>query len=519
MPPRDASRGEGGPVDSVPRADTGTQAAIPAAASETASPNQSVPPGPEPSPDSGDAPSRKPRRRLLVTVSIAVVLLLVAGVTLALPDVSNRLGLPWAPNAPRADPPRPQEVRLALNEVSDSAEGPTPEGVEAAIGELASDSDLGTLTGSVVDPTTGEQLWARDADTVATPASTTKVLVGAAALLALDHDMRLPTRVVRGSEPGTVVLVGGGDVTLSSLPEGQESIYPGAARLDDLVAQVEEAAGGDVERVELDLSAYTGPEKGDGWAPEDVPSTYMAKVQPAMLDGGRSQATVGNSKRRGDPAEHLLREFADRIGAEAGGTTTAPSDAEVLGEVWSPPVDELVRHMLVESDNLLGEVLARQVAVAEGKEPSFTGGAEATLDVLKRNGIDVDGAVLHDGSGLSPLNKVSAATLTQVIAKAAGPDDEDEVTVKLRPLLVGMPVAGGSGTLAGRYDEEESEAGRGWVRAKTGTLTGVHTLAGVVLTSDNRVLTFALMSTGEDWDRARAALDRIAAALHGCGCR
>ncbi len=515
-------RTEDRPVNSPARTDTGTQAAVPAPppqAAEDAVSSGAEPPGEAPPAEPAGTTSGKPRRRLLVAVSIAVVVLLAAGVTLALPDVSNRLGLPWAPNAPQADPPRPQQVRLALGEASASGPAPTPEGVAAAIGQLASDPDLGTLTGSVVDPATGQQLWESDANAVATPASTTKILVGAAALLALDHDMRLPTRVVQGSEPGTVVLVGGGDVTLSSLPRGQESIFPTAAHLDDLVSQVEEATGGDVDRVELDLSAYTGPETGAGWAPEDVPSTFMVRVQPAMLDGGRSNPKVENSMGHSDPAGHLAQEFAERVGAEVGGETTAPENAKVLGEVWSAPVDELVRHMLVESDNLLGEVLARQVAVAEGKEPSFDGGAEATLDVLRRNGIDVDGAILHDGSGLSPLNKVSAATLTQLLAKAAGPDDGNELTAKLRPLLVGLPVAGGSGTLATRYDEESSEAGRGWVRAKTGTLTGVHTLAGVLLTSDERVLTFALMSTGEDWDRARAALDRIAAALRGCGCR
>ncbi|WP_232285298.1 D-alanyl-D-alanine carboxypeptidase/D-alanyl-D-alanine endopeptidase [Saccharomonospora xinjiangensis] len=478
-------------------------------------PDPTDPTGPS---GSSDATEGKPRRRrVLVAVSIAVVLLLVAGVTLALPPVSNRLGLPWAPNAPQADPPRPQEVRLALSEASASGAAPTPSGVAAAIGELATDPDLGELSGSVVDPATGQQLWERGGTTTATPASTTKVLVSAAALLALDHDMRLPTRVVRGSEPGTVVLVGGGDVTLSSLPKGQESIFKGAAHLDDLVEQVEKATGGDVNKVELDLSAYTGPETGAGWAPEDVPSTFMVKVQPAMLDGGRSDPTNKKSMGHSDPAQHLAQEFAERIGAEVGGTTTVPENAEVLGEVWSAPVDELVRYALVESDNLLGEVLARQVAVAEGKEASFDGGAEATLEVLKRNGIDVDGAVLHDGSGLSPLNKVRPATLTQVLSLAASPD-EDEITTRLRPLLIGLPVAGGSGTLAVRYGEESSSAGRGWVRGKTGTLSGVHTLAGVVLTSEGRVLTFALMSTGQNDDAARAALDRITSALRGCGC-
>jgi D-alanyl-D-alanine carboxypeptidase/D-alanyl-D-alanine-endopeptidase (penicillin-binding protein 4) len=103
---------------------------------------------------------------------------------------------------------------------------------------------------------------------------------------------------------------------------------------------------------------------------------------------------------------------------------------------------------------------------------------------------------------------------------AASPDTDNEVTVKLRPLLDGLPVAGGSGTLSTRYDQGPATQGRGWVRAKTGTIPveRVHTLAGVVLTEDDRVLVFALMSNGGD-SGAPAALDRISARLRGCGCR
>lgn len=484
---------------------------------------EEIPPGATPPTggSEGEDPAPRPRRRPLVIAAVLVAVLLVVGGTLAVPDVSNRLGLPWAPNAPKGDPPAPQDVALALGEPPESAPSPTPSGVAAAIDDLASDPALGTLIGSVVDPATGTALWERNAAQALPPASTTKLLTSAAALLALDHDMRFPTRVVEGSEPGTVVLVGGGDVTLSSLPRGEESIFPGAAHLDDLVDQVREATGGDVSRVELDLSAFTGPTEGRGWASEDVPSTYMVQTQPAMLDGGRTDPTNGHSMGRADPAGHLAEVFAQRLGAEVGGETTAPEGAKVLGEVWSPPVDELVRVSLVESDNLLSEVLARQVAIAEGKQPSFEGGVEAMLEVLSRHGIDVGGVRLNDGSGLSPLNEISPTTLTQLLVLAASPDNGNEVTVKLRPMLVGLPVAGGSGTLTARYDHDTATQGRGWVRAKTGSIPAerVHTLAGVVLTEDERVLVFALMSNGGEAEPARAALDRIAAQLRGCGCR
>jgi D-alanyl-D-alanine carboxypeptidase/D-alanyl-D-alanine-endopeptidase (penicillin-binding protein 4) len=82
-----------------------------------------------------------------------------------------------------------------------------------------------------------------------------------------------------------------------------------------------------------------------------------------------------------------------------------------------------------------------------------------------------------------------------------------------------MPVAAASGTLLGRFDGVR-KAGAGVVRAKTGTLTGVSSLAGTVIDSDGRQLAFAVLAdkvgaTGA----ARDALDAVAVALARCGCR
>jgi D-alanyl-D-alanine carboxypeptidase/D-alanyl-D-alanine-endopeptidase (penicillin-binding protein 4) len=472
--------------------------------------------------DTGGAegpPTRRRRRGVLVG-ALALILVVAVGVTLALPAVSNRLALPWAPNAPQGEPPEPVAVSRTLHGPDRAAPAPTPAGVAAALEGPASASALGELTGIVVDPATGEVLWERGANEAKTPASTTKLLAAAAALLELDHGMRIPTKVVAGDEPGTVVLVAGGDVTLSSLPEGQESLYPGAARLDDLVAQVKEATGGDVQRVALDLSVFEGPAEASSWDPADAPSTFAAPVEPVMLDGGRIEATKPKSMRLGDPAAAFAREFAQRLGAEAAsGTVTVGEDARLLAEVRSPPLTELVDTMLTQSDNLLADVVARQVAIATGAEPSFTGAAQATLDVLERNGFDVSGARLSDDSGLSPENKVRANLLGDLLAVAAAPEGEDPRAAELRPMLGGLPIAGGSGTLKGRFDTEAADQGTGWVRAKTGTLSGVSTLAGVVLDTDGRLLVFALMSSGSSILEAQPALDTVAATLRACGCR
>src|SRR5699024_1724768 len=320
-------------------------------------------------------------------------------------------------------------------------------------------------------------------------------------------------------EPGTVVLVAAGDVTLSSLPEGKQSVYPDAAHLDELVKQVKSATDGDIERVALDLSAYSGKTAAPSWEDEDT-KYFTADAVPAMLDGGRKDPTAAESERVDNPAGQLLHEFADRLGARPAedNTVTAPDDARSLGTVESAPLATLVRRCLQLSDNVLADALARQIAMHENEEVSFSGAARATRQVLAQHGFDVDGLRLFDGSGLSEKNRASARLLAEILTVAADPTTASGERAALGPVLAGLPVAGGTGTLAARYDGAPAKQGRGWVRAKTGTLSKVSTLAGTVLDSDGRLLVFAFMSSGTRFAAARPALDTLAAKLRSCGC-
>ncbi|QWF81427.1 D-alanyl-D-alanine carboxypeptidase/D-alanyl-D-alanine endopeptidase [Amycolatopsis sp. CA-230715] len=478
------------------------------------------PPAPPPAAEPGpDVPPKKRKRRGLLIGSLALVLVIAVGVALALPVVSNRLALPWAPNAPKGPEPSPVPVALQLKAPDTSKAAPTPAAVQAALAGPAGNSALGTLTGSVLDPATGTTLWNRDPGQPLTPASTTKLLTTAAALLAIDHGKQISTKVVQGASPDTAVIVGGGDVTLSSLPKGKDPLYPGGAHLDDLVSQVKNASGGRIKNVQIDLSLFSGPTTAPGLAAGDVP-TYTASMVPAMLDAGRLDPSDDHSARTPNPAADLAKQFADRLGANVAGTmnATAPQGAKVLGEVKSAPITELVSQLLQASDNTLADAVARQTAIATGKPATFEGGAAATLDVLKQHNFDLTGVELSDNSGLSTLNKVPSKVLAEIVGAAAAPEGKDERSAKLRPILVGLPVAGGTGTLASRYADPNSSGGKGWVRAKTGSLSGVNTLAGVVLDKDGRVLVFALMSNGGSTDPSRKALDAIAAKLKTCGC-
>lgn len=458
------------------------------------------------------------RRRHPVLWSLLVLLVVVglaAAAVFAVPGVASRIGLPKLdPARTELDPPEPIAVRQQLRAATGKAA--TPDGVSEALREVTADPALGRLTGVVLDAASGTPLWNSDPKTPLAPGSTNKLLVAAAALLALDPQQRLSTKVVEGEQPGSAVIVGGGDPTLTALSDGEVGVYPDPSRLDDLVAQVKRS--GRIERVAIDEGAFRGGQLADGWLRADIAAGNFTPIVPGMLDGGRSDPQELNSPRTDDPSGELLTEFADRVGASADGAGAAPENAKVLGEVRSAPVEDLVATLLDTSDNVLAELLGRQVAMATGKPPSFDGATSGVLQTLRENGFDTTGAEISDNSGLSTENRLPARLLATILGAAAS-DTADPRTAKLRPMLAGLPVAGGTGTLAeGRFADPTTVQGKGYVRAKTGTLSDVSSLAGVVLDTDGRLLVFAMMSNGTSPADARPALDGIATTLRECGC-
>ncbi|GGI67504.1 hypothetical protein GCM10011581_00430 [Saccharopolyspora subtropica] len=465
---------------------------------------------------SSEASGAEPRRRrALIAVAVVVVVLLGLGVGFGpmLVEALRQMQI--------ASPPAPVRLTPSIKPLDQNAPVPTESGLRAALAGPLADPGLGTLAGSVIDAQTGRVLWQQNPGLALTPASTGKLLTVSAALLVLGPQARLTTKVVRGSQPGSVVLIGGGDFTLSSLPVGSESVYPGAAHLDELVAQVRAATGGNVTSVQFDISRYTGPKLAPGWLPQDVPAGMMSPVESLMLDGGRANPTVDYSPRTSTPALDAAQEFARRLGGSIPVSEgTAPPGAQVLGQVQSPTVQEMSDMLLLHSDNMLAEALAREVAIATGNEPSFAGGVKAVRDVLTQHGFNLAGTTMADASGLSLNDRTTPSLLAALLAAATTPASPEGTlaprSARLRGLLPGLPIAGGTGSLDDRY---LNSAGRGWVRAKTGTLDGANSLAGTVVTEDGRLLVFALMSNGTSPVVARPALDKIVDTLRGCGCR
>jgi serine-type D-Ala-D-Ala carboxypeptidase/endopeptidase (penicillin-binding protein 4) len=361
-------------------------------------------------------------------------------------------------------------------------------------------------TGAVLDNQLGGRGFA--------PASTAKLATAAALLSEAGPDERFTTVAEAGTTPGQVVLVGGGDPTLSAARPGKPTEYRSAARMSELAAQVRKALGGTpITSIVVDDSRFTGPRTAPGWQPTDVPSTYASAITPLMVDGGLP--ATGGSLRSAIPDLEAARAFA-RLAAVPTVPVTrglAPAAARKLGAVDSATMLDLVEQMLKVSDNVIAELLGREVARRAHQPPSFTGAAAAiTLDVAKV-GV-ASGVHLVDASGLSDLDQIAPRSLVALLAAVVGGRYP-----ALGNLITAMPVAAWDGTLATRFEVGRSKSGAGRVRAKTGTIGHVVTLAGIVRDVSGRLLLFAFMARGvPDVDAGERSLDAAAAALARCGC-
>jgi D-alanyl-D-alanine carboxypeptidase/D-alanyl-D-alanine-endopeptidase (penicillin-binding protein 4) len=417
-------------------------------------------------------------------------------------------------------PPRPPTVKPGIVPVADTAAVPSAGGLAAVLAPVAADPNLGKLGGRITDAVTGKELWQIADDVPLVPASTNKVLTAAAALLTLDRQARLSTRVVAGSQnaqpggPGVIVLVGAGDPTLSAAPPGQPTWYRGAPRISDLVEQVRRS-GVTPTAVQVDTSLFSGPKMAQGWDPSDVDNGDIAPIESAMIDAGRIQPTTVNSRRTRTPALDAGRELAKALGLDPGAVTIAkaPSGARQLAIVQSATLVQRLSEMMDHSDNVLAECIAREVAAAINRPLSFAGAVDAVTNRLSNAHIDTAGATLMDSSGLSVDDRLTAKTLDGTAQAAAGPDQPS-----LRALLDLLPIAGGSGTLADRFlDPATNQGPAGWLRAKTGSLTAINSLVGVLTDASGRVLTFAFISNGAG-PNGRNAMDALASKLWTCGC-
>src|SRR3954447_4935257 len=390
-----------------------------------------------------------------------------------------------------------------------------------SIAAAARDPRLLHFQGAVLDVKTGEQLFGRGADTPSRTASVLKELTTAAAVHVLGPDYRLTTKVVAGSRPGQIVLVGGGDVTLSRTPSGSTPYYSGAAHLSDLARKVKQAWAADpahkgvpIRSIVLDSSYFGGPSWQPSWAVAERIEGTTPKMTALMVDGDRDNAYATVSHRSTDPVGRAGTAFARYFGSVTVTRGTAPAGAKVLGSVHSQPVSTLVKQTLIVSDNTLAEALARVTAIVSGAGNTFSAEQAGTVGALQAYGVDTTGIRVVDGSGLSDDNRVAPSYLTKLLVKVWHRDGA------LGALYDGLPIAGRTGSLSysDRFQGAASRAD-GQVHAKTGWIDTGYTLAGIIHAKDGGMLTFAFYALGNISESTKYALDGITADTWACGAR
>lgn len=329
------------------------------------------------------------------------------------------------------------------------------------------------------------------------PASTQKLLTATAALLELGPDSRFRTAAVGtapvdGTVQGDLTLVGGGDPVLATADYAARFKRQPQVFTDlDLLAQRIADAG--VRRVTGsvvgDEGRYDRERQVAGWPARYLSQDVIGPLSALSVNDGFAEYPPAPDVYRdlvpaADPAQHAAAIFTVLLaarGVEVGGpprSGVAPVGAVEVAAIDSPSMRQVVAGLLADSDNSTGELLLKELGRG-ALDPTTAGGRARAAAVLTAAGLDLTGATIVDGSGLSLDDRVTCDLLVEVLARpGTGPVVQD-----------GLAVAGETGTLTERF---AGTALVGRLRAKTGSLNTVAALAGLVADDDGS-FTFAYL--------------------------
>ena len=418
--------------------------------------------------------------------------------------------------------------------------------------------------GVLVKPLSSVQnLYSRDAQKYFIPASNTKLLTTAAALLQLGADFRFRTSIYQNGN-GVFSVVGRGDPSLSD------------TQLQALAQQLKQQGITQIQQLIADNSYVRGDIVNSTWQWEDVQSNYGAPVNSFIVNQnvfglklipqavGKTPQLVWNDNNEGrqwlvvnrsvtvaenqpnyinvsrdltgkilriegqlavnsqpyavdlpvvDPDYYFLRRFRTVLATEKitlGQTLVARSgnNQQELASIQSPPLSELLRETNQNSNNIFAESLLRALAVRSPtlqNKSSEALGLEAIKTNLTKLGVDPTAYQLVDGSGLSRRNLITPEALVQTLQGIAK-------TPAANVYRVSLPVAGKSGTLSNRFRNTPAE---GIVQAKTGTLRGAISLSGYMNAPQYEPLAFSIMVNQSEQPASvlRQAIDEMVVLL------
>lgn len=417
--------------------------------------------------------------------------------------------------------------------------------------------------GILVQPlSSGQTLYSRDAQKYFIPASNTKLLTGAAALQQLGANFRIRTSIYQNGD-GVLRVVGRGDPSLSDSQLqtlAQQLKQKGITQIKQLIADDSYIQGDIVhptwqwEDVQSDYGAPVSSFilNENLFSFRLIPQAVGKPLQIVWNDANEARqwriinqsATVGQNptpinitrelsgnvlRIQGqltgnsepylvtlpvvDPNYYFLRRFRTALAREKitlGSTlvSTGGNEQQEIAFVQSPPLSELLKEIMGNSNNLYTEALLRALAF---KQPRLANKntADIGLENLKANltqlGVDPANYALVDGSGLSRRNLIAPEALVQTLRGIAR-------TPAASVYRASLPVAGKSGTLRNRFRNTSAE---GIVQAKTGTLTGAVSLSGYVNGAKYEPLVFSIMVNQSEQRVSvlRQAIDEIVVLL------
>ena len=347
---------------------------------------------------------------------------------------------------------------------------PWPMNVQARLDSLTSDTLLRcTQLGLMVfDLAADSVIYSYGGQQTLRPASTMKLLTSVTALdlLGSRYDYRTSLyykgRMADGVLEGDVWLVGGMDPLFddTDLRIMAETLHR---------VGIDSISG----RIMKDVTFKEDMLLGEGWCWDDD----NPQLTPLLIS-------------RKDEFAERFKEELEKYSIIVNAPISAgrlPKDALLVCS-RSHPLSEVLVPMMKESDNLYAESMFFQIAAATGQRPAKAVHArQAVKSLLSKAGVRGIPYRIADGSGLSLYNYVTPELMVRLLRYAYLKRD---VMAALYPAL---PVAGVDGTLKKRM---KGSAAEGNVHAKTGTLTGISSLAGYCRAANQHLLAFCIINQG-----------------------
>ena len=301
----------------------------------------------------------------------------------------------------------------------------------------------------LLDPVTGESIFKYSADSLRMPASLLKIFSAGALLDYVDPEFRFTTEIFTGAEPNTLIIAGSLDPWMER--NGVLAIKMGRTSLPKIVKTALK---------KLDA---------DNGSPIKTLSIEYSNMHSTDLDFIKAQFAARNIK------VSIIKVTAEEAQLYS---------KESIAKFQSPTLQKIMDWMLIWSDNTLGNRMAMYASMKAGNGYSESGIEKTFIKTLTNLEIDATGLNAVDGSGLSRANRVSAEMLSQLLLKTYNND-------KYRTIYGGLPVGGVNGTMRNRFVTSAPKA-IGLVRTKTGSLTGVVSMAGYVQGGDHEYIFVAI---------------------------